>query len=116
MNDNNRYTVVLHGLKAKDVKRVDELILEAIGQTLKAERFQDDAIDKYLQKAGTVTFNKTKNRSMVARLNKCCEVVQFESDELDTNLLINTKVAKFVSRLLVGGANEEMTQSPRRDV
>ena len=33
VNDKNRYVIVLHGLKAKDFKKLDELILQAIRET-----------------------------------------------------------------------------------
>ncbi|MGG0642673.1 plasmid pRiA4b ORF-3 family protein [Sporosarcina gallistercoris] len=108
MNDQNRYTVVLHGLKAKDFKRLDELIVEAIRETLKAENIGDDVIELYIKVAGAVTFHKSKNRSFVAQLNKSCDHVWFGLRGLDPDELISTNVAKQVSRLLVGKANHEM--------
>ncbi|MDW0116086.1 plasmid pRiA4b ORF-3 family protein [Sporosarcina thermotolerans] len=109
MNDNNRYTIVLYGLKAKDLKVLDGLIVEAIRKTFKSERLSDEVIEQYISAAGAVTFHKTKNRSLVARLNKAVDNVWFYSREMDKALLINTNVSKNASRLLGGGGNSPST-------
>lgn len=103
MNDSNRYVIVLHGLKAKEFKNLDEVISEAIRKTFRAERIREEVIDQYLKEAGPITFHKTKNRSLVAQLNKACDNVWFDSGHLDFTELVNTDVAKRASRWLVGG-------------
>lgn len=108
MNNSNRYVIVLHGLKAKEFKNLDQVIQEAIRKTFRAERIREEVIDRYLEEAGLVSFYKTKNRSFVAQLNKACDNVWFDSRELDSDMLINTEVAKRASRWLVGGGKMEM--------
>lgn len=108
MNNSNRYVVVLHGLKAKEFKNLDMIIHEAIRKTFRAERIQEEVIDRYLEEAGPVTFHKTKNRSFVAQLNKACDNVCFDSRNLDPDVLVNTEVAKRAGRWLTGGGKKEM--------
>ncbi|AXI00255.1 plasmid pRiA4b ORF-3 family protein [Sporosarcina sp. PTS2304] len=103
MNDSTRYVVVLHGLKAKEIKQLDVWVVEAIRQTLKAERAQEEVIEQYIREAGGVTFHKTKNRSMVTRLNQACDVAACFYNELDPAELISTTIGKRASRFLVGG-------------
>lgn len=110
MNDKTRYIVVLHGIKAKDSKCLDELIVEAIRKTLQAERVREDLIEKYIEKAGKVTFHKSKNRTLVARLNKSCESVGYFPDKLDPVEIFGIEAAKSASRLLAGGAKQPMIE------
>lgn len=110
MNDSTRYTVVLHGLMAKEMKRLDELIIEAIRETLQAERVREDVIELYLKEAGKVRFHKTKNRTMVARLNKACENVLWFDDEFDSEEMIQAAMVKNSNRVLVGAAKTPYTQ------
>lgn len=110
MNDKTRYIAVLHGIKAKDIKRLDELIVEAIRKTMQAERIQEKVIDQYIEKAGKVTFHKTKNRTMVTRLNKSCESVGYFTDELDPVEIFSIKAGKRVSGMLVGGGKQPMIE------
>jgi hypothetical protein len=107
VNNENRYAIVLYGLKAKDFKRFDELISEGIRETWRAEGIKDDVIEKYLSAAGEIRFMKSKDRSAVSRLNKACEYVNFLGNYLDTTSLINSKVAKEVSRDLVGSGKNK---------
>lgn len=108
MNNRNRYIIVLHGLKAKEFKNLNQVIQEAIRKTFRAERIKEEVIERYLEEAGPVSFHKTKNRSFVAQLNKACDNVWFESRDLDPDTLINTDVAKRASRWSVGGGKMDM--------
>ncbi|HZH60276.1 MAG TPA: plasmid pRiA4b ORF-3 family protein [Metabacillus sp.] len=102
VNDLARYVIVLHGLKAKDYKSFDQLLVEAIRETFEAEGIRDDVLDKYLTHSMEITYSKTKDRTSVARLNKACETIYFYQDLLDHDDVINTELSKRVSRSLVG--------------
>src|SRR5574342_740055 len=54
VNNQNRYAVILYGLKAKDFKRLDELIKDGLREIWLAEGIKEDVIDKYLSTAGEV--------------------------------------------------------------
>ncbi|MFP3359531.1 plasmid pRiA4b ORF-3 family protein, partial [Planococcus sp. SIMBA_143] len=83
VNDQNRYAIVLYGLKAKDKKKIDGLIVKAIREVFRAESIKEEIIEDYLGSSSGFTFAKTKDRKLVARLNKACEAVHFAEDYWD---------------------------------
>ncbi|GKV68885.1 hypothetical protein NCCP2716_13830 [Sporosarcina sp. NCCP-2716] len=110
MNEATRYAVVLYGVKAKDLKRIDQLVGESIRTMLLADHVDESVIDQYFEKAGGVTFHKSKNRSLTSRLNKACETVWFLGDELTLAEPVSVLASKRLNHLLVGGAGLEMTR------
>ncbi|WNS75133.1 plasmid pRiA4b ORF-3 family protein [Bacillus sp. DTU_2020_1000418_1_SI_GHA_SEK_038] len=102
VNDKNRYVVVLHGLKAKDFKNLDEIVLQGIRKTLIEEGITEEVIDKYLLHSKEVTYTKTKDRTSVARMNKACEYVYFLEELLENDSIFNTRMSMRVSRFLMG--------------
>jgi hypothetical protein len=117
VNDKNRYAIVLYGLKAKDRKNIGGLIVNAIREVFQAESIKEEIIDRYLQSSSDFTFAKTKERKLVARLNKACESVHFGADYLDSNSIVQVGMSKWISSLLVGDGkndyfnpNEQMYQ------
>lgn len=75
VNHKNRYNIVLYGLKAKDFKALDKLILEALKKTFKAKCMKVEVIEKYINHLGEFIYGKTKNGSLVSRMNNFCELV-----------------------------------------
>ena len=107
VNDKNRYVIVLHGLKAKDFKKLDELILQAIRETFQQEYIKDEIIEQFIQHAKEITFTKTKDRTSVARMNKACETIYFNEDLLTGDSLIKSAISIETSTYLVGhGKNQ----------
>ncbi|MCH1627735.1 plasmid pRiA4b ORF-3 family protein [Fredinandcohnia quinoae] len=102
VNDQNRYVIVFHGLKAKDFKRFDEIIVQGIRETFEEEGIKEEIIEKFLLQSEKVTYSKTKDCTSVARLNKACENVFFNGELLDSDQIINTMTSMRVSRYLVG--------------
>ncbi|UGB30656.1 plasmid pRiA4b ORF-3 family protein [Metabacillus sp. B2-18] len=115
MNDSNRYTIVLHGLKATDFKKINELILGAVKETFQAEGVHDSVIEQYLIQAKDISYSTTKNRSFIARLNKACEHVYFYEGDFNLQLLNQPFVNKQTSRLIVGEGNNKYTR-PNEDL
>lgn len=109
MNDSNRYIIVLHGLKAIHLKKIDQLILQAIEETFRDEGVRDDVIEQYISQSKEVTFTTTKNRTLVARLTKACEAVDAFESELNTDKINQPALNMRVSRLLVGTGKNEYT-------
>lgn len=101
-NDLNRYVMILHGLKAKDFKKLDELFLQGIKEVFRKEGIKEELIEKYLFHSKGTTFSKTKNRTLVARLNKACENVEYFSDYLDDGAVFQSDLSTRISSLLVG--------------
>ncbi|MBM7606314.1 hypothetical protein JOC75_004362 [Metabacillus crassostreae] len=115
MNDSNRYIIVLHGLKAIHLKKIDQLIVEAIEETFRDEGVRDDVIEQYISQSKEVTFTTTKNRTFVARLNKACDAVDAFESELNTDKINQSALNMRVSRLLVGNGKNEYT-NPNEDL
>ncbi|HWK24089.1 MAG TPA: plasmid pRiA4b ORF-3 family protein [Ureibacillus sp.] len=115
IHDLSRYIIVLHGLKAKDYKYFDQLIVNAIRETFEAEGVKKEVIEQFLTQSMDFTYSKTKDRTSVARLNKACETTFYFLDYLNQESVINSELSKRVSRSLVGDGknkyvypNEEM--------
>ncbi len=115
VNDLNRYAIVLYGLKAKDKKNIEGLIEKAIREIFQAESIKEEVIDEYLQASSAFTFAKTKDRKLVARMNKACENVHFGEDFWNPDQIVQVEMSKWISSWLVGDGkndyfhpNEEM--------
>jgi hypothetical protein len=102
MNDSSRYTIVLYGLKAKDIKHLNELIIDAIRQTLLDELVKPEIVERFLERSPEIVYTKTKDRTMVARLNKACDNVWFNGEKLNPDQIIQSAESRKVSTLLVG--------------
>ncbi len=108
MNDKNRYVIVIHGLKAKDFKRLDEHILQAIRETFQQEGIKDEIIEKFINHSKEVTYAKTKNRSLVAKMNKACEDFHYYYEDFRENESIyKTVLSTQASRSFVSEGKDE---------
>ncbi|WP_246942833.1 plasmid pRiA4b ORF-3 family protein [Bacillus pinisoli] len=115
MNDRSRYVIVLYGLKAKDLKNVEALILQAIKETFQSEGIKDEVIEGYLSRLGQATYTTTKDRTMVARLNEACKNVTFFEEDINQNVMNQAHMNRRLSRLLVGNGKNDYTQ-PNEDL
>lgn len=112
VNDKNRYVVILHGLKAKNLKNMNQLILQAMETTLLDEEIDPEIIKRYIKDSPNVVYTKTGNRKLVARMNRDCEEVSYFDEDLVPDKVIQSELARKKSRLLVGdGANSYMYPS-----
>jgi hypothetical protein len=107
VNDKNRYAIVLYGLKAKDKKNIDKLIVEAIREVFQSDSIKEEIIEEYLEASSDFTFAKTKDRKLVARLNKACEWVHFAEDYLDADSMAQVEMSKWISSILVGDGKND---------
>ena len=88
VNNATKCCFVLHGLTAKSISRLPELMKDGICAVLKSEYIASDVIDKYIADCGeNLTFTTTASRSDVAYCNKACERVErfvnlFEPDSM----------------------------------
>ncbi|WP_336883166.1 plasmid pRiA4b ORF-3 family protein [Priestia koreensis] len=110
MNDLTRYCIVLYGVKKRDFQNLHTLLLEGIKKVFQSEFIADEVIQHLLQHTSEPVYAKTKDRTMVARLNKVCDtVIDCAIDSLDTNELIQVELSKGASRYLYGnGKNSYM--------
>lgn len=103
VNDSNRYIIVLYGLIAKDFKKLDQLIMDAIKATFQAEGISDEVIEQYIQQAEDITYTKTKDRTSVARMNTSIEPTPTFAERLmNSKETIQVPLSVRLSRLIVG--------------
>ncbi len=107
MNDSNRYVIVLYGLKAKDFKNLNTLIVNAIRENLLLECINPDIIDKFVPTDTEINYSKTRNRTTVARLNKSCEAAEFSFEDFNGNVINQTIAGMNASRSIVGDGSGE---------
>lgn len=102
MNDATRYIVVLWGMKQNEFQNIDYWLTEGLRQTMLAEQIKPELVERYLNEAGAIKFEKTKNRSQTAKLNQVKETLFYFEDELSTNSVIQTGIAIKSSKRPVG--------------
>lgn len=102
VNDQNRYAIILYGLKAKDFTNLDQIILQGIRETLQEEGIKAEIIDEFLTKLPNVTYSKTRGRSLVARMNQACEYAHYYIRDHNPNSVFQPRVSAKLSRSLVG--------------
>lgn len=118
VNDQTRYSIVLHGLKAKEFKNFQAIVIQGIREVFQQEGIKEEIIKKYLDHSLNLTLGKTKDRTSVARMNKVCENVYFFEDLINDNSIFNTNLSVRINKLLAGNGknsyiypNEEMYQA-----
>ena len=81
VHDASRCGFVLYGVTAKQLKQMDQLLIEGIRRMLEAEGVVPEVLGEYLQSCGpTVRYTKTRNRSAVAHLNRFVQRVEQLAD------------------------------------
>lgn len=98
MNNQSRYNFVLGPLLKKDVKHLDELIIDGIRDNLKADGIEQSMIDEYLIQVNEFSYTKTSDRSIIGQINDCIfyvEVIQAADGELDITK-VNRRLNEFV--------------------
>ena len=101
VNNSSRFGFILFGLKSKDFKRIDELMLQGIRRCLQDEKIKEEIIERYLSDAGTICFSKTKGPRYVSRLNRACECVGYFQDLLDLENIYQLKATREINIDLV---------------
>ncbi len=92
MNNETRYPVVIYKPGKKDFSNIKDLIREAITEALRMESIRKEVIESYMA-MGDISFSKTANRSMVAKMNNCVREIEFMEEFIDKE----TKVQKYIS-------------------
>ena len=114
MNEISRFVMVLYGVTAKDLKRLDRLVVEAIREFFAAERIPEEVVDRYIEEAGDITFHKSKNRSSTTRVSQACDYLQTFAGEIEYEKMMNIRVSKRLNRLLVGFEKNEFDKPYER--
>lgn len=70
VNNATRFTVAIYQVKRKDLKRVDEMMVEAIRNSLLAMNLNPEMVEEYMQLAGNVDFTQNRNRQTASWVSR----------------------------------------------
>ncbi len=107
VNDLIRCSIVLYGLKAKDFKKLDILVREAIKEVFAAGHISEEIIERYLADSGEIRYTKTQGKPMVARMNSTCRDAKFYVDYLNPYSIIQKNMSREVNGCLTKGLDKE---------
>lgn len=107
MNNETRYPVVIYRPKPRDFGKMKEFIRDAIIVALRMEGIREDVINSYMADAGEISFSKTANRSMVAKMNNAVNEMQFTREFLDENRQIQRYISVMTGRFIQNSATGE---------
>ncbi|WP_339173297.1 hypothetical protein MKY51_14360 [Solibacillus sp. FSL R5-0691] len=107
MNNETRFPVVINRLLKKDLANLEELIHEAIRVALRMEGVSNAVIETYLASSKGLSFSKTANRSMVARLNNTVNEVEMWAELLDKDATIQRFITPLVGRMIQSDAQKK---------
>lgn len=92
-NDSSRCGFVLYGIKQKDLKNIEQLIIEGIRACFESECIDPSITEKYLADCKvSLNFTKTVNRVVVAGLNRVCSNAAFFSTSFTEEQLLQRHV------------------------
>lgn len=102
----SRCAFVLHGLKIKNLPELPELVLNGIKSLLESEYVRPEIIEQYLNDLGReVSFRANSSRKAVANCNKVCERVQWGSDLLESENLLQKSIQLWLNDDVLSGRN-----------
>lgn len=107
VNDDNRYVIILHRIKSKGFENIDSVVISGIKETLLADCVKPEVVDRYLNDGGNVIYSKTRNRALVARMNKGCEAAKIFVDSYCPQTVIQPGVSKKANTYVFVDAGEK---------
>ena len=87
VNANNRFLVLMVGMKAADWKKLSERFEEAVTAGFLSEGYTKEQIDAYFNLAGDSIITKTHGRKPVAGMNKVIDYLYYIPESVDSNHL-----------------------------
>ena len=105
VNDATKCCFILHGLTAKQLSEIPELMMSGIRAVLESEYIAPDIIEKYLDDCGRELVLTTTLRSGVSYCNKACERVKNLSEILMPGDLLQKPFLPWLNDDLIGKQN-----------
>ncbi len=107
VNTNNRFAVLLSGMKAADWKVMQVRLEESITSGLASEGYKDEQIKNYFSLAGLPEITKTHGRKSVAGLNKAVDYLYYIPVEANKNEMYQAFHCHEINRELCHAAGFE---------
>jgi len=93
MNDASRFTIVINEAKAAKLKKLPELFIQTLRETLLALCVNPEVIDRYITELGEITYSKNSDRKRTAQLNKNTDTAWWAlrdlNDDIDLSVYTN---------------------------
>lgn len=117
VHDASRCGFVLYGVTAKQLKQMDQLLIEGIPRMLEAECIAPEVVQEYLQGCGlAIRYTKTQNRSAVALLNQFTRRVEQFAEGFDGEELFQPHILlRLNNYVLSAGKEYSLTRELLRD-
>jgi hypothetical protein len=115
MHDLSRFTIVFYGVKKSHIKELYPMISVAVMNAMMDAGIPLDAIGAYVdRRPESLSFNKTKNRILVARLNKAVEMADHKLgvDGYNPDSIEQRHASLFCNQLLVCEDNYKVCYYP----
>jgi len=116
MNDLTRFSLVFYGIKKSDFKNINVWFVTALYNAMSLAGFSGNEIIKYFDGApDTITYDRTKSRTLVARLNKAVEIadIMCQNDGVYIDVLEQDHIAKSCNEILVCENNYKTCYVPK---
>jgi hypothetical protein len=116
MHDLSRFVLVFYPIKKSDLKDLYEMVSIAMMNAMLGVAFTLEEVDAYIQgQPAELTFNKTKNRTLVARLNKAVESVDvvMSTDGYNGDHIEQVHASIFCNQYLVCEDNYKKCYEPK---
>ena len=117
VHDASRCGFVLYGVTAKQLKQMDQLLIEGIRRMLEAECIAPEVVQEYLQGCGlAIRYTETQNRSAVARLHQFTRRVEHFAGGFDGDGLFQPPILlRLNNYVLSAGKEYSLTRELLRD-
>jgi len=102
MNDLTRFCIVLYGVKKSDFKDPIFMLQKAIILSMAIEEYDQRIVLKYVNQIKEVTYGKTKDRKLVAQLNRAVEDAWWGCEDQLYNQLYQPEIASSLNNGFVG--------------
>ncbi len=113
MNDASRFTVVLNKANAAALKKLPELFINNLRETLLVLGVNPDVINAYIAELGDIHYAKNSDRKRTAQLNKNTEAVWHSFSREYNN---DADLAKFANCYPYGISTPEETIVPNKKI
>lgn len=115
MHDLSRFTVVFYGVKKSHIKELYPMISVGVMNAMMDAGIPLEAMGAYMERQPqALSFNKTKNRTLVARLNKAVEMVDhiLGTDGYHADSIEQRHASLFCNQLMVCEDNYKVCYYP----
>lgn len=104
VNNATRFAVVVYEFKRKDLKKFNQIVLDAISNSLLDLNIQSDMVDMYMEALGEIEWVKNSDRKATSWLNQAAREVTAEIDHKYNGLagpVFDNRLGNFLNKGIV---------------